>query len=135
MGSDTMADEPYLYGYKPITGEPIYNVQAFGEAAMDPARIVGRTRLIWKQKRFVLVSTVGLVRIVTDPTPLYETLVGGDTPRLPVPLDTVDFGELGGRYGTFDEAVSGHRRWCQLVSGWLTHAGRHTVTWREMTTW
>ncbi len=101
-----------------------------------PDRIVGRTRLVWKQRRYVVVSTVvipGYEEFGDDG--YFETLVIGHTHLLPEPMDTIGWDDIGGRYNTRESAVHGHRAWCRMVAGWLTHAGRHTVTWQEMTTW
>lgn len=132
-----MTDSPadFLMGYSPFTNEPIYDPIVFGDVMADPGRIVGRTRLTWKQKRFVMVSTVSLPRIPEDPDRVFETMIIGEVERLPGPLNTIDFGNTGGRYDSLRDAIAGHKAWCRLVAGWLMVKGRHTVTWHEETTW
>ncbi len=99
-------------------------------------RIAGRTRLVWKQRRFVIVSTVLIPGFEMDGSDDYfETQVLGQLHLLPHPLDTIGWSDIGGRYATRESAFVGHKAWCWMLAGWLNHAGRHTVTWQEMTTW
>lgn len=126
------ADEAFLYGYSPIDGGPLYNVQSIGEVMMDPRRFLGRTRLVWKQKRAVEVSTVGLLHL-SPKDAAFETMAFGDVHLLPPPMNEVEYGEIGGSYATRNEALTGHRAWCRMIAGWLCFKGRHTVTWQEIT--
>lgn len=97
------------------------------------SEVLGLTRLTWKTRRSVMVSTV-LLPGPAGTEPEWETMVWGETERLPHPMDTVNFGELAGRYVTEPGALTGHRAWCRMVAGWLAFAGRHTVTWHEEAT-
>ncbi len=123
-----MSDDGLFPGFDAVLVE--------AQQMQDPDRIVGRTRLVWKQRRSVIVSTV-LLPWASDyaDAPPFETLVIGQTHLLPRPMDTLGWDDIGGRYWTLSLAQEGHRAWCRMVAGWLTHAGRHTVTWQEMRNW
>ncbi len=123
----TLSDEGLFPGFDVVLEQ--------GRQTADPSRIVGRTVLVWKQRRSVLVSTVLLPWADTYSSPPYESLVSGDVDLLPRPLNSIGWSDIGGRYWTREDAEIGHKAWCRMVAGWLTHAGRHTVTWRERTTW
>lgn len=125
----------FLYGYSPLTGEPLHNVTALEEIRTDPRRIIGRTTLIWKTRRSIQVSTVLLPWPLEPEDIQWETHTTGDVAHLPPPMNEVRFDDLDARYDTEEAARTGHRAWCRLFAGWLTHAGRHTVTWQEKTTW
>jgi hypothetical protein len=107
-------------------------VNDFGEFMDSPERCIGRTRLIWKTRRHVLVSTVGIPSLTLD-EPTFETMVMGDVQKLPPPLD--ELGELCGRYSDVETARTGHWAWCRLVALGLAARGRHTVTWQEVPPW